>query len=90
MCDVLNIPHSTFYQSLQYNESKRDQKNRKITDRILQIHKESKHRYGAPKTNNDTTVKSLPFSKSSVDIILLIKYIIPFLILNLTSFVFFK
>jgi putative transposase len=49
MCDVLDIPRSTFYQSLQHTESNRDQGNREITERILQIHKESKQRYGAPK-----------------------------------------
>ena len=49
MCYVLGIARSTYYQSLDRTLSVRDSENRKITKRIIQIHKDSNKRYGAPK-----------------------------------------
>src|SRR5690625_5355621 len=49
MCETLNIPKSTYYQSLNKTESNRDRENREFTEKIIQIHEESKKRYGAPK-----------------------------------------
>lgn len=49
LCEVLGIPRSTYYQTQHYTESKRDRENREITKRIIEIHEESKQRYGAPK-----------------------------------------
>jgi putative transposase len=49
MCEVLEIPRSTYYQSLVQVESKRSQENQELLEQIRQIHDESKGRYGAPK-----------------------------------------
>ena len=49
MCETLDIPKSTYYQSLHKTESNRERENRKFTELIKQIHEESKKRYGAPK-----------------------------------------
>lgn len=49
MCETLDIPRSTYYDSLNKTESNRDRENREYTDEIIKIHKESKKRYGAPK-----------------------------------------
>lgn len=49
MCDVLNIPRSTYYKSLDQTISNREQENRRLTERIIDIHTDSKQRYGAPK-----------------------------------------
>jgi putative transposase len=52
MCDALDIPRSTYYQSICHVESNRDRENSEITKRIIQIHNESKQRYGAPKIHH--------------------------------------
>ncbi|OLO37213.1 transposase [Alkalihalophilus pseudofirmus] len=49
LCDVLDIARSTYYQSSQPTESNRDRENQELTERIKEIHSESKGRYGAPK-----------------------------------------
>ena len=49
MCQTLDIPRSTYYESLTKTESNRDRENREYTDKIRHIHEESKKRYGAPK-----------------------------------------
>ncbi|MCU9600882.1 IS3 family transposase [Pallidibacillus thermolactis] len=49
MCDTLDIPKSTYYQSFHKTESNRDRERREFTEKIIEIHEESKKRYGAPK-----------------------------------------
>ncbi|MEQ6378786.1 IS3 family transposase, partial [Bacillaceae bacterium S4-13-56] len=49
MCDVLGVSKSTYYQTKQQVESNRDRENREITEKIKEIHEESKQRYGALK-----------------------------------------
>ncbi|GAY78723.1 mobile element protein [Sporolactobacillus inulinus] len=49
LCDVLDVPRSTYYQAKQETESNRERENRELTERIQAIHTESKQRYGAPK-----------------------------------------
>ncbi len=49
LCDVLDIPRSTYYDTLNKTESNRERENRELTQRIKEIHSESKQRYGAPK-----------------------------------------
>jgi putative transposase len=49
MCEVLDMPRSTYYQSLMKTESARDRENRLLLEQIQLIHTESKGRYGAPK-----------------------------------------
>lgn len=46
---MLEVPRSTYYQSLTKTVSKRDQENQQLTNRILEIHQESKRRYEALK-----------------------------------------
>lgn len=52
MCDVLGVPRSTYYKSLMHTVSNRDQENHQLTKRIIEIHQESKQRYGAPKIHH--------------------------------------
>jgi len=49
MCDVLDVPRSTYYQSLDKTISNRDQENQKLTKRILELYHDSGKRYDAPK-----------------------------------------
>lgn len=52
MCDVLDIPRSTYYQSLNKTISNRERENNELTKRIIEIHSESNGRYGAPKIHH--------------------------------------
>lgn len=52
MCEVLDIPRSTYYQSLTKTISNRALENKKLTKKIIGIHQESKQRYGAPKIHH--------------------------------------
>jgi len=49
MCEVLDMPRSTYYKSLDKTISNREKENRKLTKKIIEIHEESNKRYGAPK-----------------------------------------
>lgn len=49
MCEVLNVPRSTYYQSFHKVKSSYEIENEVILERIKIIHAESKGRYGAPK-----------------------------------------
>lgn len=52
MCDVLDVPRSTYYKSFDKTISNRDQENHKLTERIIEIHNESDKRYGVPKIHH--------------------------------------
>jgi len=52
MCDVLDVPRSTYYKSLNKTISNRDRENKELTERIIQIHNDSNKRYGAPKIHH--------------------------------------
>ncbi len=49
MCQTLGIARSSYYQSQHKTESKRSRENEELTTKIIQIHQESRGRYGAPK-----------------------------------------
>src|SRR5699024_2262560 len=50
MCDVLDVPRSTYYKSLDKTISNRYQENHELT--IVEIHDASNKRYGAPKIHH--------------------------------------
>src|SRR5690625_1430517 len=52
MCDVLDVPRSTYYDSQDKTISKREQENIELTEEIIKIHKASDQRYGAPKIHD--------------------------------------
>src|SRR5690625_2268240 len=52
MCDVLDVPRSTYYQSLNKTISNLERENNKLTKRIIEIHNDSNKRYGAPKIHH--------------------------------------
>ncbi|OEF96893.1 integrase, partial [Vulcanibacillus modesticaldus] len=52
MCKVLGVPRSSYYHSLNKTQSKRERENQELTEKIKQIHKDSKERYGAPKIHH--------------------------------------
>src|SRR5690625_7663055 len=52
MCNVLDVPRSTYYQSLNKTISNRERENNKLTKRIIKIHNDSDKRYGAPKIHH--------------------------------------
>ncbi len=49
MCEVLNLSRSTYYQFQKKEPSLRHKENQLITKRMIEIHQDSKGRYGAPK-----------------------------------------
>src|SRR5690625_4559712 len=49
MCETLDIPRSTYYQSLKPTISNREKEDIELTDKIIEIHEASHKRYGAPK-----------------------------------------
>jgi len=49
MCNVLEVPRSTYYAAQNKIISNRERENNDLTERIIAIHTESKQRYGAPK-----------------------------------------
>ncbi|MEI2464648.1 IS3 family transposase [Niallia taxi] len=49
MCEVLAVPRSSYYGSLEKTTSKRELENQELTQEIQRIHLESKSRYCAPK-----------------------------------------
>lgn len=51
MCKVLKVSRSSYYKYLNKKPSNRELENKKIEKAIINIHKESKNRYGAPKIN---------------------------------------
>ena len=53
MYETLDIPRSTYYESLNKIESNRDRENREYTEKIIEIHNDSKRRYGAPKIHKE-------------------------------------
>src|SRR5690625_3386803 len=52
MCEILDVPRSTYYQSLNKTVSNRERENNELTKKIIEIHNESKKRYGAPKIHH--------------------------------------
>jgi len=40
LCEVLDVPRSTYYKSLTKTVPKRDQENQQLTSRILEVHHE--------------------------------------------------
>ncbi|WLR41215.1 IS3 family transposase [Bacillus carboniphilus] len=57
LCEVLDIPRSTYYQSLHESESNRDRENKELTKEMMEIHIDSKKRYGAPKIHMELEKK---------------------------------
>lgn len=49
LCEVLEVPRSTYYESLTRTISNRDKENQQLTKRIIEIYNDSHKRYGAPK-----------------------------------------
>ena len=43
MCEVLEVPRSTYYQSLNKTISNRERENNELTKEIIEIHKERKN-----------------------------------------------
>jgi len=52
VCYVLDIPRSTYYDSHHKTFSNRERENNELIQRITEIHKESKKRYGASKIHH--------------------------------------
>lgn len=48
MCDLLDIPRSTYYKSLDTTISNREKEDIELTDKIIEINEASHIRYGAP------------------------------------------
>lgn len=66
MCEVLDVPRSTYYQSFERTESNRDRENKELTEEIKKIHQESKSRYGAPKIHQSLLKKGFGASLKRV------------------------
>ena len=49
MCETLDVPRSTYYQSLNQTISNRAKENIELTNKIIEIYEASHQRYGAPK-----------------------------------------
>lgn len=62
MCRVLKVPKSTYYQSFHKKPNVYEVENKKITERICAIHKESDGRYGALKIHAQLLKEGLKVS----------------------------
>src|SRR5699024_7619552 len=59
LCEVLEVPRSTYYKSLTKSISNRDQENQQVTKRIVDIYNQNKKQYGAPKIHHIYTTRGL-------------------------------
>ncbi|MDB8570766.1 IS3 family transposase [Turicibacter sanguinis] len=59
LCEVLNVPRSTFYQSKHQSESKWKLENQQLLEHIKKIYFESKRRYGAIKVHRQLLKEGL-------------------------------
>ncbi|MDF9761066.1 transposase InsO family protein [Peribacillus simplex] len=66
MCEILEIPRSSHYQSLQLIVSNREQENKELMKQIHLIYLESKGRYGAPKIHQILLTKGYSLSLKRV------------------------
>lgn len=66
MCEILKIPRSSHYQSLQIVVSNSEQENKELTMEIHLIYLESKGRYGAPKIHESLLTKGFSLSLKRV------------------------
>lgn len=62
MCKVLKISRSSYYKYLNKKPSNRELENKKIEKEIINIHKVSKNRYGAPKINKSLKALGITIS----------------------------
>jgi len=62
MCQTLGIARSSYYQSQHKTESKRGHENKELTQKIIQIHRDSGERYGAPKIHQILLKQGLQIS----------------------------
>src|SRR5690625_1496937 len=62
MCVVLDFPRSTYYKSLNKSISDHERENIELTNRITEIQKEIKKRYGEPKTHHMLEQEGYPVS----------------------------
>ena len=66
LCEVLNVPRSTFYQSKHQSESKWKRENQQLLEYIKKIYFESKRRYGAIKVHRQLLKEGLCVSLKRV------------------------
>lgn len=62
MCKVLKVSRSSYYKYINRKPSNRELENHKIEQAIINIHKESKNRYGAVKINRMLEIKGIKIS----------------------------
>ncbi|EIY5796038.1 IS3 family transposase, partial [Enterococcus faecium] len=62
MCKVLKVSRSSYYKYLNKKPSKRELENEIICNKIIDIHKASKNRYGAPKINESLKAEGINIS----------------------------
>lgn len=62
LCNLYQVPKSSFYERINRKESKRAKENKMLKDKINQIYKDSKKRYGAPKITKQMKRKGYKIS----------------------------
>ena len=65
MCKVLKVSRSGYYEWLVRKPSTRKEKNRMIVDRIKEIYKASRERYGSPKIAKELNHQGIKVSRPS-------------------------
>jgi putative transposase len=66
LCEMLDLPRSTYYDSKNKTESNRARENKELTEEITKIHHESKKRYGSPKIQKELVKKGYSVSQKRV------------------------
>lgn len=66
MCRILNVSRSSYYQWLEGSQSPRLQERLHIIERIKEVHKQSKGRYGSPKITEQLKESGLQVSRPRV------------------------
>ena len=66
MCEVLKLSRTGYYKWLKRGESKRERRDRELIDQILQIHRDTRGIYGAPRIHTELRTNGVKVGKKRV------------------------
>ena len=66
MCEVLKLSRTGYYKWLKRGESERERRDRELIDQILQIHRDTRGIYGAPRIHTELRTNGIKVGKKRV------------------------